>query len=67
MVPVQSTDLVVRLRRRNELVLDVLVRRSGSVVALLVPIVHVRLRLWECSNLWMLVRTRPRLVFQLSV
>ena len=45
MVPVQSTDLVVRLRCRNELVLDVLVRRSGSVVALLVPIVHVRLRL----------------------
>ena len=37
-MPVQSTDLVVRLRCRNELVLDVLVRRSGSVVALPVPI-----------------------------
>ena len=43
MVPVQSTDLVVRLRSWNELVLDVLRRRSGSVVGLLVPRVHVRL------------------------
>ena len=45
MVPVQSIDLVARLRHWNELVLGVLVRRSGSVVALPVPIVHVRLRL----------------------